>query len=238
VPDRRQKITEIVQPRFLDDDLLGIPTLALEAVRLELGHLGELATGMVRQVRPAIESRDSAQLDELERRDDQVDVLHEKITEYLGRAHKEELTDHETSLFLRLMRGADEIERIGDVVESDLIPLGRTVLAEKIKMTDTTRMVFEKLYERVLASVENAVRAVADTDQNLARDVIAMKGEINGLIAEALRYQAERVAPTTPDLIAAFRMEDEVIDSLKRIYSHAKRLAKLLLPPVVAAKEV
>ena len=98
-------------------------------------------------------------------------------------------------------------------------------------------MVFRTLYERVCASVENAVRAVADGDEALARDVIAMKAEINGLIAEALRYQAERVAPTTPDLIAVFRMEDEIIDSLKRIYSHAKRLAKLLLPPVVAAKE-
>ena len=39
------------------------------------------------------------------------------------------------------------------------------------------------------------------------------------------------------ETIAAFRMEDEFIDSLKRIYSHAKRHAKLLLPPVVAAKE-
>ena len=135
------------------------------------------------------------------------------------------------------MRGADEIERIGDVVESDLIPLGRVVEAEGIEATDTSRMVFETLYERVCISVENAVRAVADADESLARDVIAMKSEINRLIAEALRYQAERVGPTTPDLIAVFRMEDEFIDSLKRIYSHAKRLAKLLLPPVVAAKE-
>ena len=237
VPDRPQKGTEIVRPKFLDEDLLGTPTLALEAVRLELGHLGELATGMVRQLRPALESRDSAQLDELERRDDQVDVLHEKITEYLSQAHKEALTDDETARFLRLMRGADEIERIGNVVQSDLIPLGRVAEAEDIELTDTTRMVLETLYERVCASVENAVRAVADGDEVLARDVIAMKAEINGLIAEALSYQAERVAPTTPDLIAVFRMEDEFIDSLKRIYSHAKRLAKLLLPPVVAAKE-
>ena len=237
VPDREEKGTEIVRPKFLDDDLLGTPALALESVRLELGHLGELASGMVRQLRPALESRDLAQLDELERRDDQVDVLHEKITEYLSRAHKEALTDDETTVFLRLMRGADEIERIGDVIESDLIPLGRVARAEGIELTDTARMVLGELYERVCTSVEDAVTAVRDRDEALARDVIAMKAEINRQIAEALDYQAERVAPTTPDLIAVFRMEDEIIDSLKRIYSHAKRLAKLLLPPVVAAKE-
>ena len=47
-----------------------------------------------------------------------------------------------------------------------------------------------------------------------------MKAEINGQIAETLRNRA-----------AVFQMEDEYIDSLKRIYSLAK------LPPVVAAKE-
>jgi phosphate:Na+ symporter len=237
VPDRERESKEIVTPKYLDENLLGSPSLALEATRFEVAHLGELAVAMVRQLRPAMESRDPAGLDKLERMDDQVDVLHEKIVEYLGEIHKEGLTDEETEAFLGLMRGADEVERIGDVVESDLIPLGRTVLAEGIEPSETTQMVFHKLYERVCFSVENAVRAVADGNEALARDVIAMKAEINGLIAEALRHQAERVAPTTPDLIAVFRMEDEYIDSLKRIYSLAKRLAKLLLPPVVAAKE-
>jgi hypothetical protein len=32
-------------------------------------------------------------------------------------------------------------------------------------------------------------------------------------------------------------MEDEVIDSLKRIYDLSKRLAKLMLPAVVSTKE-
>ena len=39
---------------------------------------------------------------------------------------------------------------------------------------------------------------------------------------ESLQYQADRVAPTTPDLIATFRMEDEVIDALRRIYRLSK----------------
>ncbi len=64
-----------------------------------------------------------------------------------------------------------------------------------------------------------------------------MKAEINGLVNEALQYQADRVAPTTPDLISVFRMEDEVIDALTRIYRLSRRLAKLMLPAVVSSKE-
>ncbi len=61
-----------------------------------------------------------------------------------------------------------------------------------------------------------------------ARRSLAARSSV-GLIAEALHYQAERVAPTTPDLVAVFRMGEEFIDNLKRIYSLAKLLAKLLL---------
>ena len=64
-----------------------------------------------------------------------------------------------------------------------------------------------------------------------------MKADINSLIDEALRYQAERVSLTTPNLIALFRMEDEVIDALRRIYELSKRLSKLILPNAVMAKE-
>ena len=45
------------------------------------------------------------------------------------------------------------------------------------------------------------------------------------------------MSPTTPNLIAMFRMEDEVIDALRRIYELSKRLSKLILPNAVMAKE-
>ena len=56
-----------------------------------------------------------------------------------------------------------------------------------------------------------------DIEEEVQRAVDAGT-DLNRLINDALQYQAERVAPTTPDLIATFRMEDEVIDALRRIY--------------------
>jgi phosphate:Na+ symporter len=85
--------------------------------------------------------------------------------------------------------------------------------------------------------VRQATDAIGDVDQNKALEVINMKSEINGLIDDALQYQAARVAPTTPDSIATFRMEDEVIDALRRIYRLSKRVARLILPDVISIKE-
>jgi len=138
---------------------------------------------------------------------------------------------------LLLLKGLDEIERIADTIRSDLIPLGRSAYEQGFEATETTRHILTTLYERVCHAVRQATAAIADVDQNKALEVVNMKAEINGLINESLQYQADRVAPTTPDLIATFRMEDEVIDALRRIYRLSKRLAKLMLPAVVSSKE-
>ena len=205
---------------------------------METHRLGDIAFSMVEKLGPALRARDMQQLDELEKMDDQVDVLQEHILDYLGEIHKHELTEKQGQGLLLMLKGLDEIERIADTIRSDLIPLGRSAHEQGFEATDTTRHILTTLYERVCHAVRQATAAIADVDQNKALEVVNMKAEINGLINESLQYQADRVAPTTPDLIATFRMEDEVIDALRRIYRLSKRLAKLMLPAVISSKEV
>jgi len=237
VPDREEPSLEIIKPKFINDGLLSTPTLALEAARMETHRLGDIAFSMVEKFGPALQTGDMQQLDELETMDDQVDVLQEHILDYLGEVHKQELTEKQGQGLLHMLKGLDEIERIADTVRSDLIPLGRSAHEQGFEATDTTRHILTTLYERVCHAVRQATAAIADVDQNKALEVVHMKAEINGLINDSLQYQADRVAPTTPDLIATFRMEDEVIDALRRIYRLSKRLAKLMLPAVVSSKE-
>ena len=237
VPDRKVVSMAIIEPKFLSEELLPTPTLALDAARFEGHRLGEIALEMLQRLGPALKSGNMVELDALEKMDDQVDVLQENIHDYLGEIYKQELTEKQGDDLLLLMHGVDEIERIADTVSKDLIPLGRSNLDQDIEVSETVRHILTALYERVCDSVELSTSAIGETDQNKALEVINMKADISRLINEALRYQAERVSLTTPNLIALFRMEDEVIDALRRIYELSKRLSKLILPNTVMAKE-
>jgi phosphate:Na+ symporter len=237
IPEREVISREIITPKYLSEELLPTPTLALDAARFEGHRLGEIASDMVHQLGPALQARDMGKLEELETMDDQVDVLQGKILEYLGQVHKQELTERQGRDLLRLLHGVDEIERIADTVRSDLIPLGRATFEKGIETSETTSHILTALYDRVCDSVRQATGAISETDQNKALEVIHMKSDINRLISDALQFQAERVTPTTPDLIATFRREDEVIDSLRRIYRLSRRLATLIIPDELAAKE-
>jgi len=136
------------------------------------------------------------------------------------------------------MRGVDEIQRIGTVVRNDLIGVGRQLLESDFETSETTEHVLRTLYDQVCSAVSLAVDSIAELDESKALEVIQMKSKVNGLIDDALDYQQERIAPTEPQLIELFRLEDEVIDALKRIYSLSKRVANLLLPDAVMARDV
>ncbi len=88
------------------------------------------------------------------------------------------------------------------------------------------------------AAVNLAVDAINDNDEGKAHEIIQMRSTVHGLIDDALDYQQERFSSSDGQLAALFRLEDDVIDSLKRIYSLSKRVANLLLPATVAARAV
>ena len=59
IPDRAVEEKAIIRPRYLDDELIQVPSMALERARMELGHMGELTEGMLAKVRSAFESQGS-----------------------------------------------------------------------------------------------------------------------------------------------------------------------------------
>ncbi len=238
VPERVEVTKEIIAPEFLDDTLLQTPPLAMQAARFEGHRLSVMASEMVTGIGPAMKDRDAQQLEELENLDDKIDVLKNKIMEYLGEIYRQELTSDESKKLLRMMRATDEIQRISTTVRNDLVPAGRTLIESGIEDKGTTGHILATLYETVCNAVNLAVEAIDEMNEAKALEVIQMKSTVKGLINEALEYQQDRIAPTDSDLVTRFRLEDEIIDSLKRIYSLSRRIANLLLPEAVAARDV
>ena len=81
----------------------------------------------------------------------------------------------------------------------------------------------------VAEQLNHAVAAASRRDAAAAREVLERKSWVNDLVERALRHQAERLVAEAPDRIAAYRLETDVIEVLKRVYYHAKRIAKTVV---------
>jgi len=230
VPDKPLEEKLIAKPRFLDDALLETPSLALDRVRLEIGHMGDRAKDMLEQIMPAILSGDQGSLRAVAKIDDEVDILHGHIITYLGHISQGTLTEEQTQDFIHLMAAANDLENIGDVIETDLVHLGYERIEQGVSVSDATRKILDELHHVVSNAVDIARDAVMENDQIAAQEVIAMKGDINRFMESAAMHQARRLVAEEPNRLAAYTLEMDIIEKLKRIYYFSKRMAKAVMP--------
>jgi phosphate:Na+ symporter len=123
VPDRPLAEAILIRPKYLDESLLSTPSLALDRARLEVLHMGEHVEAMLAKVMPAIAAKDRAALQELRTMDEFVDALHASTVEYLGKISKTTLSEVQTKEFIKLMEAVNNLENIGDIIETDLVSL-------------------------------------------------------------------------------------------------------------------
>jgi len=168
------------------------------------------------------------ELEELQEMDDEVDRLHGALVTYLGRLSKENLTETQSHTLSQYLGAANYFENIGDMIETNLVDAGRVRLSSNLEISPSTREVLRGLHEKVQWTVERATEAVASGDLKAAQEVIDAKADINALTEEAEAHLTERLSAPAPQRLAAFRIETELVEALKRIYYFSKRIARLV----------
>lgn len=219
----------VVRAKYLSEELLTTPTLALDRVRLEVLHMGEKVQGMLDRIMPAILSGNRETLSEIRDMDEEVDLLYDQIIEYMGKISKQSLSDYEMQDFLQLMSAVSDLENIGDTIETNLVDLGFDRVDAGISISKPTREVLFGLHQVVTKAFENAVQAVSQSNQEAAETVIAMKQEIQEMVNSAAAHQAERLVAEEPNRIPAYTIEIDIIEKQKRIYLFSKSMAKSVL---------
>jgi phosphate:Na+ symporter len=232
IPDKPSPLEEeglVVEAKYLDEYLLSTPSLALDRVRLEVLHMGEIVNDMLNKIMPAILDGSKKTITKIESRDDEVDLLYEQIVDYLGQISKGKLTESQMEELLALMEAVGDLENIGDTIETNLVDLGMDRLTSDFTISGSTRKVLTHFHQQVSRAVDGAIQAVSQNNVAVAQRVIDMKDNIAHLASFAAEHQAERLVADEPNRIKAYTTEIDIIEKQKRIYYFAKRMAKTVV---------
>ena len=235
IPDRAIDERVIIRPKYLDDELIQVPAMALERARMELGHMGELAQEMLARVKSALVARD---LSELSLKYDQVVVLREAVLTYLQHVGRGELSDLEADEHARLVAAAGEIENLGGAISRELAPLTKTLKEADITPSTETAALLGRLLQAIQESLHSALQALIEGDERAALAVVANREAILELTSELHRQQAARLAQDDPDRLLKHRVQIEMLDRLRRIYGIAEHTAISVLPRSVLVGEL
>jgi phosphate:Na+ symporter len=229
VPDKPLTEVEELQPKYLSDLLLHTPSLALDAARHEIKRMGKRVDLMNTAMMPAVLTGNKESLLAVREMYEEVDVLHKHLVTYLANVSKLKLNEYQTQKMIRLMDAVNDLDHIGDLIEVNMVGLGERRIEKGFKISQETQKVINTVHHVVSDALKGAVRAVVEEDKDFATRVISMKSDMNRLVEQADMHQAKRLISEDSGKFEAYSVEVDIIEKLKRIYYHAKRMAKTVV---------
>ena len=226
IPDKPLGAEATVRYKFLEDELLSTPSIALDRVRLEIDHMGKQVRAMLEHIMPAMLNGSIVTLQDIRQMDEEVDELHAQIVIYLGKISVSKLTTQQSSDLLRLMDAVNDLENIGDVIETNLVELGISRINKNVSVSPQTRAMLVEFHAIVTRAVVAAIQAVSEDSIAIAESVIGMKAEITAIVNSAAIHESKRLVASEPHRIEAYTLEVGITEKLQRVYYFAKRMAK------------
>jgi phosphate:Na+ symporter len=220
LPDRPEEEVRAA-PRFLEDSFLKTPALAIDRMRFEVGHLGELALEVERHL-----ERTPVDRQDLEESVADVQALHDAIVDYARRLLQQKISARDTEELERVLGAANHLQNIGDTIAVNIGELVAETQRRGLEVSPETRRMLQGLLDSVGGAIGDAARAVAEEDVELATSVVERKRDIAEQVAALKRRLADRLASEGPDRLTLYRLESQMVETVQRLYYFAKRIAK------------
>ncbi len=226
VPDRPLAETERFAPRFIDEQLLGTPSIALDAARREIVRLGGLVRDALDAAIPTVVSGSRLDLVRLNALDKPVDALHRDIIGYLRNVSLGSLSSEQSDQLIALIRIANDLEQIGDRIATNLVTSSNKRIVENVVISAPTTRVITDLHGKVLRALDHAVDALDKESQDQAKEVRAMKQDLAQMINKITRHEIARLGSDEPKRLMTYAREIELVELLDDIFKIARRIAR------------
>lgn len=224
VPDH-----EPVDEPLLDRQLLETPSLALAAVRYELASLGDVAVDMVQRSVDATLFGTRATLDALAATDDEIDRRYRSVVAYLSDLGHQPLSASQADELVALVSAADSLENIGDIVETNLVGMGRRRLDAQVGHRPERVAIIRDVHEAVVTALRDTVHSLLEPDDQTAVAVLDRKADLNTQIDRAVTGFVRDLDGGDGRAVLAHTLEVDVVEALRRVYDITRRLARARL---------
>ncbi|MCB1857988.1 MAG: Na/Pi cotransporter family protein [Gammaproteobacteria bacterium] len=226
-----EKAISKFRPQYLDEGMLDTPPLALSMVRREARRMGEVVEEMLSDLPSSLFSGDTDKMSVVVDKDNQVDALYASINSYLTRVTKRDLMEGTANEAMMLTTTATEIENIGDIIETHMSHLASMCAANDIAFNDDDLAALQLFHSKVQKAFRSAMVAVEHDRRAAAQMVLDQEEDIvEGMDIFIIDRQRKFLHEEhTPQEMAAFTLMADIMENLKRIFEHSKRIGKLVL---------
>ncbi len=222
----------LYHPKFLDDNVLETPDVALYLARKELVRMANTVDEMFVGIMKVFFNQDENLLYKLCKLDRIVDNLSNAIIQYLTKMKFEDLTPQQSNETYGLLNIVNDFEHIGDLVDKDIIPIIEKQIDNELKLSEAGISEIKKLYKLVYQNFYQALGAFALGDKRLAFKALQQKKVVVECEAKMRRSHINRLHQGVELSRQTSSIHFDMINILKQISEHASLIAEIILNTV------
>jgi phosphate:Na+ symporter len=222
-------------PRYLDENTLDAPSLAIANAARETLRMGDTVETMLRQIMTAIMTDDRKLVGEVSRMDNIVDRLTEAIKLYIARLTRGSLDEREGRRAMEIASFAINLEHVGDIIDKNLCELALKKIKRRYQFSPEGAAELTAFHKRICESLQVAFGVFMTGDVEAARRLIREKAELRGIELAAGDRHFERLREGRPESIETSSLHLDILRDLRRIHSH---ICSVAYPVLEAAGEL
>ncbi|MFC4995313.1 Na/Pi cotransporter family protein [Rubritalea tangerina] len=226
VPERPSTDEPVMTAQYLDKELLATPALALQRAQLEIGRIEGFIDEMFSRFQKAGWDAKIEQFREIAHRQDDISTLIQSILEYLSMLNRDGMNKHDSNQLLLILTACNYLQSISSTLATDLVEALIEARSQHVVPSPKMKELMSDTYKSVWRASVLCAKGISHDDPDLARQVLDRSLEIKEHIHMSLEHQASMLTASQPNRLAIYKVEMEFINTMKRIYNHAKRISK------------
>ena len=238
LPDKKEDKDLRIITWHLDESQITTPAIALDLARTEIARMAKLLGRMQRAIIVPFLS-DEPHRDEffpqlslpdgIEMREEKINFLQEKITDYLVQVARQELTDEQSKEVYGMISMVKDMESLGDLIHRNMIPM---IPKKQSLETDFSLEGKEELliyHEKVCGQIYLLHEAFAERDPEKAKAIMSKERKYLDLESQYRVRHLERLRLQKKESLETHAVHMELMDLMKQIVVYSSNIAKTFL---------
>jgi phosphate:Na+ symporter len=216
-------------PKYLDQQQLATPVLALANATREVLRVGDAVEKMLISARDAFTENNRLRLSDISGLERQVDRLQQEVKLYLSRLNRQELQEDQSNRSFVIIDYAINLEHIGDIIEKGLCPQIAKKIDQGLYFSKDGFAELDRLFGLTIDNLRIAQSILVTRDFHLARQLMEVKDEVRVMEKQSSVRHIERLRDGQVESLQTSSLHLDILRDLKRINAHIVSVAHPIL---------
>jgi phosphate:Na+ symporter len=216
-------------PKYIDEQELSTPVLALASATREVLAIGDLIERMLVRTADSFDRYNPSRLQEVSRLEGRVDLLQQEVKLYLSKLGRAGLNAEDSGRSAAIIDYAINLEHIGDILEKSLVPQIVKKGTQGLQFSEEGHGEVKTLFELTQENIRIAQTIFVTRDFNLARQMMELKVVVRRMEKQSAASHLARLRDGRAESLRTSSLHLDILRDLKRINAHIVAIAHPIL---------